>query len=241
MSGLDKVKLILTVISGICWTVVYIDGIRIGIRDKSYAIPFYALALNFAWELLYTIFGFRANGVTVQNVFNAVWFTFDVGILYTYFRFGWKYFRWPIVTDRRGSNSPNPAGLGKDPFIGWSVLGLLTALAVEYAFKKEFGVARGAGYSAFSQNLLMSVLFIAMLVRRGGREAQSLTIAVNKWIGTLAPTILFGAIGDGGFPRGSFLILILGIFCSVFDLIYIWLLARTGPPAGATSTSSLVR
>ena len=227
MSGLERVKLILTIISGVCWTVVYIDGIRIGIRDKSYAIPFYALALNFAWELLYTIFGFRANGVTVQNIFNAVWFTFDVGILYTYFRFGWKYFRWPIVTDRRGSKSPNPIDLGKGPFIGWSVLGLLTALAVEYAFKKEFGVAKGAGYSAFSQNLLMSVLFIAMLVRRGTREGQSLTIAVNKWIGTLAPTILFGAIGDGGFPRGSFLILVLGISCSVFDLIYIWLLVRT--------------
>src|SRR5215831_3011909 len=229
MSGLERVKLILTIISGVCWTVVYIDGIRIGIRDKSYAIPFYALALNFAWELLYTIVGFRANGVTVQNIFNAVWFTFDVGILYTYFRFGWKYFRWPIVTDRRGSNSDSPAGLGKGPFIGWSVLGLLTALAVEYAFKKEFGVAKGAGYSAFSQNLLMSVLFIAMLVRRGSRAGQSLTIAINKWIGTLAPTILFGAIGDGGFPRGSFLILILGFFCSVFDLIYIWLLAKTDP------------
>ena len=42
----------------------------------------------------------------------------------------------------------------------------------------------------------------------------------------MAPTILFGIIGDGGFPNGSFLILILGIFCSVFDLIYVWLLSR---------------
>jgi len=55
---LDTIKIILTVISGICWTVVYIEGIRIGFRDKSYAIPFYALALNFAWEMLHTIFGF---------------------------------------------------------------------------------------------------------------------------------------------------------------------------------------
>ena len=55
MPAIETTKIILTIISGVCWTIVYIDGIRIGFRDKSYAIPFYALALNFAWELLYTI------------------------------------------------------------------------------------------------------------------------------------------------------------------------------------------
>jgi hypothetical protein len=210
----DTLKLILTIISGICWTIVYIDGIRLGFRDKSYAIPFYALALNFAWETLYTYFGFRTNGPTIQNIFNAVWLTFDIGILYTYFKFGRKYFRYG-GSDKAGA------------FIGWSVLGLITAFAIEYAFMREFGVAKGAAYSAFPQNLLMSVLFIAMLVRRGTREGQSLTIAVSKWLGTLAPTIVYGVLGEGGFPHGSFLILIFGILCSVFDLIYIRLLAKT--------------
>ena len=232
MPNIGTVKLVLTIISGLCWTIVYIDGIRIGLRDKSYAIPFYALALNFAWELLYAVLGFRHQGATVQNIFNAVWFTFDIGILYTYFRFGRKEFASRIF------NPPANAG-GTDPqlsaeargsgFIAWSVLGLITAFAVQYAFRSEFGIGKGASYSAFSQNLLMSVLFIAMLARRGSREGQSLTIAVNKWIGTLAPTILYGALGEGDFPHGSFLILTLGIFCSVFDLIYIWLLARTRP------------
>lgn len=228
MPDIQAIKLILTVISGVCWTIVYIEGIRVGFRDKSYAIPFYALALNFAWELLYTILGFRTNGVDVQNVFNAVWFAFDVGILYTYFKFGKKYFS--II---RGQ-PPVTAGASDKTFVAWSVLALITALAIQYAFRREFGVAKGAAYSAFPQNLLMSVLFIAMLVKRGSREGQSLTIAVNKWIGTLAPTILYGAIGQGGFPRGSFLILTVGVFCSVFDLIYIWLLFRQpsqGPSA----------
>jgi hypothetical protein len=208
---LDTIKLVLTVLSGVCWTVVYLEGIRIGFRDKSYAIPFYALALNFAWELLHSIFGFRTNGVSVQNVFNTIWFIFDIGILYTYFRFGRKYF---------------PRSLADGAFAGWSVLGLVTAVLVEYAFIREFGVAKGAGYSAFLQNLMMSVLFITMLVKRGGREGQSFLIAINKWIGTLAPTILFGLIGEGGFPQGSFLILVTGVLCSLFDLIYISMLFR---------------
>ena len=73
----------------------------------------------------------------------------------------------------------------------------------------------------------MSILFIGMFFKRGGSEGQSLSLAINKWIGTLAPTILYGILGEGGFPHGSFLILISGMFCSVFDLIYIRLLTRS--------------
>jgi hypothetical protein len=237
MVNIETVKLLLTVISGLCWTIVYIDGIRVGFRDKSYAIPFYALALNFAWELLYTYHGFRINGVDAQNIFNAAWLTLDIGILYTYFRFGRRYFR--VFGDHppaklRTLTQPLPEGEEKNntafAFIGWSVLGIMTAFAVQYAVIREFGVAKGAAYSAFPQNLIMSILFIAMLARRRSREGQSLLIAVSKWIGTLAPTILFGVIGQGGFPHGSFLILTVGLLCSLFDVIYICLVVKAIPP-----------
>jgi hypothetical protein len=223
MTNLDAIKLILTLVSGISWTIVYIDGIRIGFKHRSYAIPFYALALNFAWESLYTYYGFQST-VSVQAVVNAVWLLFDAGILITYFKYGRKYF--PARVPGFASAAAND---NTTPFIIWSALALIAAFCVEYAFRKEFGVRVGAGYSAFLQNLLMSVLFIAMLVKRGSREGQSLTIAVSKWLGTLAPTILFGIVGDGGFPNGSFLIVMVGMLCSVFDLIYIGLLLKTKP------------
>ena len=35
--------LFLTVLSGLAWTVVYVEAIRIGLRDRSYAIPAAAL------------------------------------------------------------------------------------------------------------------------------------------------------------------------------------------------------
>jgi hypothetical protein len=57
-----------------------------------------------------------------------------------------------------------------------------------------------------------------MFVARRGSRGQNLLIAVAKWIGTLAPTILFGVIESSPFILG------LGILCSVFDLIYIGLL-----------------
>jgi hypothetical protein len=226
MPNLDTVRIILTLISGLCWTIVYLDGIRLGFKHRSYAIPFYALALNFAWELLYSYYGFQTT-ISVQAVVNAIWLVFDAGILVTYFKYGRKYFP---------SRLPGSAPAGTEgnaiPFVVWSVIVLIAAFCVEFAFRKEFGVRVGAGYSAFLQNLLMSVLFINMLVRRGSREGQSLTIAVGKWLGTLAAAVLFGIIGDSGFPNGSFLIVVVGMLCSVFDLIYIALLLKTRPAQG---------
>jgi hypothetical protein len=57
-----------------------------------------------------------------------------------------------------------------------------------------------------------------MLVTRNNLKGQNLAIGINKWIGTLAPTILYGVIYEYK------LILILGLFCSLFDMLYIYFL-----------------
>ena len=72
--------LFLVALSGICWTVVYVDAIRIGFRNKTYAIPFWALALNFAWELLCTIIGYQEIGINDQMIANIVWLFCDAFI-----------------------------------------------------------------------------------------------------------------------------------------------------------------
>ena len=87
---------VLTLISGISWTIVYIDLIRRGFKDKTYGMPLFALAFNIAWEF---IFGFLVGGeVSLQKVVNAVWFLFDAVIVYTYFKYGRKDF--PKTADR---------------------------------------------------------------------------------------------------------------------------------------------
>ena len=203
----------LTVVSGLCWTIVYIEGIRLGLRDRSYAIPFVALALNLAWELMHTISGFQL-GDRLQGTINTIWFLLDLGIIYTYFKFGRKYFARSLTNSR---------------FVAGSAVVLAMAFAVEYAFTREFGTFRGGAYAAFLQNLIMSILFIQMLLSRGTQEGQSLLLAVNKWLGTLAPTIQFGVLNNLGLQQGHVLILVVGGFCCVFDLIYIWLLAKAAP------------
>jgi hypothetical protein len=204
--------LALTLLSGVAWTVVYVVAIRIGFQQRTYAIPAVALALNIAWESIYGIRGL-ATDTSVQTFVNLAWATADVVIVYTYLRYG-----------RREL----PEFVSRPTFLVWSLLIFATAYIVQWLFIVEFGWAEASRYSAFLQNLLMSGLFIAMFVARQGSRGQSIVIAVAKWIGTLAPTIVFGILAGSGFVLG------VGLLCSVFDLAYLGLLlwARRNLPLG---------
>ena len=201
--------LFLTLLSGIAWTIVYIVSIRIGLTQKTYAIPLAALALNIAWESIHAVNGLITDR-SVQTYINIGWGLADVVIVYTYFRYG-----------RREL----PRFVSRWMFIGWGVAVIAAAYVVHWLFITEFGWNAAARYTAFLQNALMSGLFIAMFVARRGPRGQSLVIGCAKWIGTLAPTIVFGALAGSGFILG------LGILCSAFDLAYIGLLlwARQNP------------
>jgi hypothetical protein len=194
--------LALTLLSGVAWTVVYVVAIRIGFQQKTYAIPAAALALNIAWESIYATRGL-ATDLSVQTFVNVAWAVADVLIIYTFLRYGRKEL---------------PGFVSRPMFIAWSVLLFATAYIVQWLFIIEFGWADAPKYAAFLQNLLMSGLFIAMFVARRGPHGQSVVIAVAKWIGTLAPTIAFGALAGSAFILG------LGILCSVLDLAYLGLL-----------------
>jgi len=217
---METAALILTLISGTAWTVVYISLIRTGFRDKAYGMPLFALALNLAWEAIYTVYGFKTDITNIQTWVNLVWCMFDIAILYTYIKYGMEDFK--KYADEKF-------------FMPWTILVFIMAFILQYGFLTGFPEADAPGlnsclyfvnprlgcwYSAFIQNLIMSVLFINMLALRKSTRGQNLTIGVSKWIGTLAPTITFGCL------FGNSLILILGLFCSVFDLIYIRMLMQ---------------
>ena len=196
--------LFLTIVSGVAWTVVYVEAIRLGFRERTYAVPAAALALNFAWEAIYASRSV-ATGISAQGIFNIVWGLADVLIVYTFLRFG---------------RAELPPWITRPLFLAWAILLGVTSFAVQLLFVAEFGWDDATKYAAFLQNLLMSGLFIAMFASRGSGRGQSLVIAVAKWIGTLAPAIVYGGYGN------SPLILGLGGLCSVFDVAYIALLWR---------------
>lgn len=201
---------ILAGISGICWSVVYIECIRTGFKEKTWCMPVFALALNIFWEGIYSAMDlFVRQTVTVQAIANAVWFLLDIFIVVTWIKFGksefpekWKFLFWP-----------------------WTILVFAASCVLQILFIKVFGDHDGEIYSAFLQNIVMSVAFLYMLAGRKSLKGQNLTIAICKCIGTLTPTLL-GALENNLF------IIVTGIICFIFDSMYIWLLCKIKKQTG---------
>jgi hypothetical protein len=193
------VSTILTLISGISWTIVYILIIIHSFRDKTYGMPFWALAFNIGWEFIFS-FMLVPDATTLQLIINRIWLVFDALILVAYFMYGMK--EWP-------------EHLSKKLFYPYSVFGLIVGYLFVYLISVELDHSQGM-YAAFIQNLMMSLLFIAMLNNRKSTDGQSAGIAFFKMIGTLAPTIIYGA-------KSPF-VLFLGTACFIADLIYLIML-----------------
>jgi len=183
--------------SGIFWTLVYILIIRRGFYDKTYGMPIAALCANISWEF---IFSFMIPHGPPQNYVNVVWFIFDLVIIFQTLRSGRAVFE--------------PSRLFYPAFL----LGLVTSFGVILAITYEFS-DRDGKYAAFGQNLMMSVLFIAMLLKRESLSGQSIYIALFKLLGTVLPSILFFL----RFP-GSVLLNFLYVAIFVFDAIYLAML-----------------
>lgn len=186
--------------SGVLWTLVYILIVRVGFRDKTYGMPIAALGANISWEF---IFSFIYHHEPPQNYVNVVWFAFDLAIVYQVVRFGKAVF-----------GRDFPSRLFYPAFSLALMVSFFAILSVTVEFQDWDGK-----YAAFGQNLMMSVLFIAMLLRRGDASGQSVYIALFKMLGTLLPSILFYL----RFPS-SVLLNFLYVSIFIFDLIYLVML-----------------
>ena len=165
MIDILDLKLFLKVASGVFWMLVYLLIIIKGFRDKTFGMPLIALGANISWEFIYS---FIYPHEIVQNIINILWFLFDVIILYQVLKYG------------KNDNSK----ISRNKFLIFGII-ILCFFAV-YTITIEFNDMQGK-YSAFPQNLLMSILFIVMLNRRNNLSEQSIYIAVFKMLGTLFP------------------------------------------------------
>jgi hypothetical protein len=193
---------VLKIGSGIFWTLTYLVLINHGFRDQTYGMPLFALCANISWEF---IFAFLHSSDAVQRIVNIIWFVFDLVIVYQYLRFG----------------RPSLKGTMLERyFYPTFVVVLITCffgvLTVSYEFNDLIGK-----YAAFSQNLMMSILFITLLLSRNSVSGQSIYAAIFKMIGTILPSILFH-LREPGQPYMTFL------YFSIlfFDAVYVILLYR---------------
>src|ERR1700694_3769038 len=97
--------LLLTALSGVAGTIVYLDSIRVRVKHKTYAMPIAALGLKLAWEWTYAVLDLAVDP-QLQAWVNLVWALADVVILTTFFRYG---------------RSEFPAFVSRPLFITWGI------------------------------------------------------------------------------------------------------------------------
>lgn len=198
--------MLLVIISGICWSAVYVDSIRTGFKQKTYCMPLFALGLNIAWEGIYAYYEVLGRGtVSLQGVANAVWFFLDIAIVVTYFKF---------------SKNDCKTDMERKWQIPFGILVLVICVVIQLLFIYEFGDGQAEIYSAYLQNIVMSVAYLYMLNRRQSDKGQTMLIAVCKCVGTLAPTLI-------GVIESNIFIVVTGIVCFVLDVLYILFLQKT--------------
>ncbi len=102
--------------------------------------------------------------------------------------------------------------------IPFGILTLLICIGIQVLFIYEFGDKQAEIYSAYLQNIAMSVAYLYMLNRRQSSKGQTKLIAVCKWVGTLAPTLI-------GVIEANVFIVATGIVCFILDGIYFFCLS----------------
>lgn len=211
--------LLVGALSSFFWTLAYALILRQGAKDRTFGMPLTALGANFAWECIF-LYETLAHGVyDVRLAMLLPWTLLDVGIVYQCFRFGAEDFQQPFIRK----------------YFRLLLAGILgIAAAVLYSFVRQFHDAIG-WYAAFGQNLMMSILFVAMFLRRDSLRGQSMTIAISKFLGSFFAFVLAffwsprtlhehwaTLLPDAYYPMAPLLlVLYAGIF--VFDVLYIGL------------------
>jgi hypothetical protein len=190
--------------SGAFWTFTYVLMIRRGFLDKTYGMPLVALCTNVSWEF---IFSFLYPHGPIQRPVNIVWFSLDLVVLFQLLRYGPREFDDP----------------SKRVFYAMFGLALVTSFCAVVSVTYEFDDWDGA-YSAFGQNLLMSVLFLAMLRARGSPRGQSVFIALSKMLGTGLASVAFYLYSP--LSEGSILLPFLYVAILAFDLMYVFAMVR---------------
>lgn len=191
--------------SGVFWIITYACVIRQGLLDRTYAMPFLALAMNITWEFLFT-FAYPSVGGILQESINAIWFAADIAILAVFLKF-WR--------------SDYPRNLPEAYFWPKFFFTFAMVTPVMVAVVSVFGREDGSVYTAYVDNLIMSVLFLTMLIRRGDRRGQSMWIAWGKLLGTLS-----AAISQYLYSPGNVLWLVIYIEIVLLDALYVILLSK---------------
>ena len=207
-----SIDIILQGLSGLFWTITYILIINKSVKDKTYGMPFLAMCLNLSWEF---VFAFIYKTDIFHQIVCLIWYVLDLIIACAFFKYGYKDFK-------------KKYSLNKISFLVLIVFTLISSFIFMILAPLDFGILfdgdilQTAGFIAYFQNLLMSILFVLMFLERRNLKGQSIFIAIFKWLGTLSVSIM----NLSGMVSSNLTELFVIFLIQVFDILYIYLLLK---------------
>jgi hypothetical protein len=191
------------------WVFVYILVIKNIHKYKYVEIPLAAIAVNFAWEFLWS-FVFKTNMGEIYIWGYRAWFLLDCYIVYHAFKYGYKQLE-----------SGMPAVWAKYILCFWWCAWVF----ILYWFTVKFDMPQSGmgGYGGYWCNLLMSAVYITLLMRTKDVQYFSFGNSLLKGIGTLLVT--FFCFNHAQW-KGEWFLYSLGIVTAMLDFIYIVLVYK---------------
>jgi hypothetical protein len=209
-------------VGGALWILTYFFVIRQGFKDKTYALPMFAIGLNYSWEALFAF----VWPVTpwVWRLLDKGWIVPDTIIVYQLLRYG--------------RDVQTRVELRRWFYPVFAVI-FLVGLAGQYTFTRSYPDRMGL-LTAFLINLVMSILFIPFYFARRAQGGRGLSrgVAWCKMLGTLGTSIEMQFVIPKVNPEmadATFLTFLSGTIL-FFDLIYVYLVSR---PASAPSAAAV--
>ena len=180
------------------WTMAYIMCLWLGSKERTYCIPASALAANWGCEFAYIFL----NGSPAIVIYCFVPLICVSSLLiYQYFKFASKDIPTPNM----------PASWIVPSF----AIGALASMGYSVFMTRHFQDA-GWHYSYFV-NLVDSVMWVHMLLRRNSMSGQSLYIAILRMFGSIGTHIAVYVMSGPNYP----IFFMTALLITAFDLLYI--------------------
>ncbi|KAI4674862.1 uncharacterized protein J4E84_010303 [Alternaria hordeiaustralica] len=184
---------------GVLYTICYALMARQSIRDRTYAMPLFSLAFNFAWEIVFAIY--VADELREKALF-AIWGLLDMGIVYAAVTYG---------ANEWGHAPAVGRNIGKI-FAGMLVWWCIALYAVSSwwldvdhpvnpkvgkAYRGNLGIDKDelGFWTAMVAQVVLSVMSLAQLVVRGSSRGSSYSIWACRFIGSVSGlTVNYGYV-----------------------------------------------
>lgn len=207
-----RTELILFGIGAFFWILCYLFVIRGIIKYKFVGISASVVGANIAWEFLWA-FVFRQDMGEIIQIGYYGWFTLDLFIVYSLFKYGHK----QVLNQNQKYFKL---------FFGYSILAWL--LVLYFFIKDGYDNSIGAN-SAYAIQLLISASCLGMMLRSPLEKGISYIASWSRMLGSL----FCGIMCIIHWPSNHW-ILIMVILFMVIDIFYLWVATKNLKQIGIT-------